>query len=490
MNDMTAASAFALPQAGLVIDGRVLLSASGGRHGHVNPATGQVQAEVPLAGVAEVDLAVRAARKALPSWRATPPAGRRDALFRLADLVMRDKERFAWIGSKEIGTPIAAVRAIPAKFVAWTKYAAGWADKLEGRVVSSFQDDPAFDYTLNEPFGVIGMILTWNGPLMALAMKIGPALAVGNTVVIKPPELSPFTAFHFMGLVEEAGIPPGVVNLVTGGVEAGEALVNHDDVDKIAFTGGVATARRIAASLATRMTPAIYELGGKSANLVFADADLDVAVRHAARTPLFLSGQGCILPTRILVEASIADTFAERVIAEITSLRMGDPLDESTDLGPVATLGAQRRLLDTIERARTAGDGELVLGGGRPAALPAGAYVEATVFRNVRPNSDLGQHECFGPVVSIIPFASDDEGVAIANGTKFGLGAYLHTRDVTRALKLAHRLEAGSVQINGAPTARENAPFGGRGLSGYGREGGRDGIQEFVRVKNVAIARL
>lgn len=490
MNDMSAMQALGLPEAGLVIEGRILRSASGGRHAHVNPATGQVQAEVPLAGAAEVDQACRAARRAFPLWRATSPGDRRDALFRLADLVMRDKERFAWIGSKEIGTPIGAVRAIPAKFVAWTKYAAGWADKLEGRVVSSFQDDPAFDYTLNEPFGVIGMILTWNGPLMALAMKIGPALAVGNTVVIKPPELSPFTAFHFMSLVEEAGIPPGVVNLVTGGAEAGEALVRHDEVDKIAFTGGVETARKIAASLAPQMKSAIYELGGKSANLVFADADLDVAVRHAARTPLFLSGQGCILPTRILVEASIADAFMERVIAEIASLRMGDPLDETTDLGPVATMNAQRRLLATIDRARSAGDGQLVLGGGRPAALPDGAYVEATVFRNVRPDSDLAQHECFGPVVSIIPFSSDDEGVAIANGTKFGLGAYLHTRDVTRALKLAQRLEAGSIQINGAPTARENAPFGGRGLSGYGREGGRDGIQEFVRVKNVAIARL
>lgn len=489
MSDMSGLPVHVLPEAGLVIDGRVLRAASGGRYGHVNPATGKVQAEVPLAGAAEVDLAVRAARRAFPAWRSTPPSERRDALFRLADLVLRDTETFAWIGSKEIGTPINAVRAIPAKFSAWTKYAAGWADKLEGRVVSSFQDDPAFDYTLNEPFGVIGMILTWNGPLMALAMKIGPALAVGNTVVIKPPELSPFTAFHFMGLVEEAGIPPGVVNLVTGGAQAGEALVRHEGVDKIAFTGGVETARRIAAALAPEMKPAIYELGGKSANLVFADADLDVAVRHAARTPLFLSGQGCILPTRLLVEKAVADEFLERVLAEIRSLRMGDPLESTTDLGPVATLAAQARLLATIERARAAGDGNLVLGGGRPTALADGAYVEATVFRNVRPDSDLGQHECFGPVVSIIPFASDDEGVAIANGTKFGLGAYLHTRDLNRALKLAHRLDAGSIQINGAPTARENAPFGGRGLSGFGREGGRDGIQEFIRVKNVAIAR-
>ena len=318
---------------------------------------------------------------------------------------MRDKERFAFIGAMEVGTPIMQVRTIPAKFAAWTRYAAGWADKLEGRVVSSFQDDSVFDYTLNEPYGVIGMILTWNGPLMALAMKIGPALAVGNTVVIKPPELSPFTAFAFMQLVAEAGIPNGVVNLVTGGAEAGEALVRHEDVSKIAFTGGVETARRIAAAIAPQIKPALYELGGKSANIVFADADLDVAVRHSARQPLFLSGQGCVLPTRLLVEASIADHFNERVVEEIRTLRMGDPLDEATDLGPVVNRTLAGASLAPSPRRATAGDGKLVLGGGRPAALPDGSYVEATVFSDVRPDSELGQNECFGPVLSVIPFS-------------------------------------------------------------------------------------
>jgi len=337
---------------------------------------------------------------------------------------------------------------------------------------------------------VIGMILTWNGPLMALAMKLGPALATGNTVVMKPPEVSPFTAFVLMQLVEEAGFPPGVINLVTGGGEAGQALVTHPDVDKIAFTGGVETARRIAAAIAPQIKPALYELGGKSANIVFADANMDVAVRHAARTPLFLSGQGCVLPTRLLVEASVAGSFVERVKAEIQSLRMGDPLDEGTDLGPVVNSAAQSRLLTTIDKARERGDGKLVLGGSRPGHLPDGAYVEATLFDGVKPDSDLGQNECFGPVISVIPFKSDDEAVEIANCTKFGLGAYLHGTDITRCLKLVHRLEAGTVQINGAPTARENAPFGGRGLSGYGREGGRDGIAEFIRIKNIAINRI
>lgn len=479
--------AFTLPRPVLVAGERTMTASSLGMVPHVNPATGRVQAEVPVAGADEANLAVAAARAALPGWRATRPAQRRDLLIRLADIIDRDRELFAWVGAKEIGTPISAVRAIPDKFIAWTKYAAGWADKLEGRVISSPQDDTVFDYTLAEPYGVVGMILTWNGPLMALAMKIGPALATGNTVVLKPPELSPFTPSLFMKCVEEAGIPPGVVNLVTGGAAAGEALVRHPDVAKIAFTGGTATAQRIAAALAPQMKPAIYELGGKSANIVFSDADMAVAVRHCARQPMVLSGQGCILPTRLLVEESIAESFTEAVVAEVRSLRMGDPMDDATELGPVATEASRNRLLDTIAGARDRGDGRLVLGGGTPADHPDGFYVEPTVFADVAPGSSLAQHECFGPVLSVLTFRTAEEAVEIANGTGFGLGAYVHGRDLNRTLKMVSQLQAGSVQVNGAPTARENAPFGGLGLSGYGREGGRDGLQEFIRIKNVAM---
>lgn len=478
---------YKLPEAGLVIGDRFVHTGAGGRYKHVNPATGAVQADVPLAGPADVEAAVAAARRAFPGWRSTPGATRRDCLFRLADLVTTHAEEFAWIGAREVGTPIASTRAIPPKFSAWTKYAAGWADKLEGHVVSTLQDDAVFDYTLAEPYGVIGMILTWNGPLMALAMKVGPALAAGNTIVIKPPEVSPFTAYRLIQLAHEAGIPPGVINLVTGGAEAGAALVTHPEVQKVAFTGGVATARKIAAVIAPLMKPAIYELGGKSANLVFADADMDTAAKHSARQPLFLSGQGCVLPTRLLVEESIAKDFTARVVEEVRSLRMGDPMDPQTELGPVINGAAQERLLSTIAAARTNNDGRLVLGGARPASQPDGFFVEPTVFADVRPESELAQHECFGPVLSIFTFRSDDEAVEIANGTKFGLGAYIHTTNLGRTLKLAHRLEAGTVQVNGAPTARENAPFGGRGQSGYGREGGKYGLDEFVRIKNVAI---
>ena len=488
-NRTTTKTKYSLPKAGLVIGDEKLTSASGGTFEHRFPGTGEIQAEVPVAGAPEVEAAVAAAKAAYPSWRGTSPATRRDLLFRLADLVELNGEEFAWIGAREVGSPISGVRIIPGKFSAWTKYAAGWADKLEGRVVSSLQDDTVFDYTISEPYGVIGMILTWNGPLMALAMKIGPALAAGNTVVIKPPEISPFTAWRLMQLVEEADFPPGVVNLVTGGAEAGEALIRHPDVQKIAFTGGVATARSIATTIAPLLKPAIWELGGKSANLVFADADMDVAVRHAARTPFFLAGQGCILPTRLLVEAGIASEFIERVVAEIASLKIGDPMDPATELGPVASKQAQVRLLDIIAAAKKRADGKLALGGGKPASVhPEGYFVEPTVFTNVHPKSDLGQKECFGPVIAVMTFRDEEEAVAIANGTQFGLGAYLHSTNLSRTLRLSHRLNAGSIQVNGAPTARENAPFGGLGLSGFGREGGRDGMQEFVRIKNVAIA--
>ncbi|MFB0874296.1 MULTISPECIES: aldehyde dehydrogenase [unclassified Sphingobium] len=479
---------FPIPQAGLIIGEEKLMTGTGGTHEHRFAGNGEVQAMVPVAGADEVNRAVAAAKAAFPGWRSTHPHVRRDLLLKLSDLVLEHGDEFAWIGARENGSPISGVRAIPAKFANWTKYSAGFADKLEGRVVSSFQDDNVLDYTLAEPYGVVGLILTWNGPLMGLGMKLGAALAAGNTVVMKPSELTPFTAWKLIHLAEQAGFPPGVLNLVTGGVEAGEALVKHRDVQKISFTGGVSTGQRIAAMLAPSLKPALYELGGKSANLIFADADMEVAVRHAARQPMFLAGQGCILPTRILVEESIAKDFTERLLAEISSIRIGDPQDKATELGPVINESSQTRLLGLIEAARARGDGTLALGGNKPAGVdPNGYFVAPTVFTDVDPASSIAQDECFGPVISVIPFKTADQAVEIANSTEFGLGAYIHSTNLPRTLQLVHRLEAGSVQINGAPTARENAPFGGRGLSGHGREGGHDGMMEFVRVKNVAI---
>ena len=480
---------FSLPIADLVIGEHHLTRASGGIYKHCFPGNGEVQAEVPLAGFKEVDMAVKEAKRALVSWRNTPPSLRRDMLFRLADAVEANAEKFAWIGAREVGSPISGVKFIPEKFSAWTKYAAGWADKIEGRVISTHRDDNAFDFTVHEPFGVIGMILTWNGPLMALAMKLGPALATGNTVVLKPPEVSPFTASYLIKLAEEAGIPSGVINLVTGGAQVGEALVSHPDVDKIAFTGGTATASKIATKIGPLLKPAMYELGGKSANLIFADANMDMAIKYSARQPFFLAGQGCILPTRILVEESICIDFTERLIKEVESIRVGDPMCSETEFGPVISKHAQNRLLKKIDEFKSDGQGCLTSGGGIPDSTdPNGYFVEPTVFTDVKPNSPLAQDECFGPIIAISCFKDEKQAVAMANSTRYGLGAYIQSSNLSRSLRLSNQLCAGGVFVNGAPTARENAPFGGLNSSGFGREGGRDGLQEFLRVKNVAIA--
>ena len=474
----------------LVIGGARHTAGSGGVHQHRFPGDGEIQAEVPLAGPREVDLAVTEAKRASASWRKTSPSQRRDLLFRLADLVEENSKELSWIGAREVGSPVTGVSLIPAKFSAWTKYAAGWADKAEGRVISTHHDDHAFDVTIHEPFGVIGMILTWNGPLMALAMKLGPALAAGNTVVLKPPETSPFTASYVLKLAREAGIPPGVINLVTGGSEAGQALVSHPDVDKVAFTGGPATAAKIASKIGPLLKPAIYELGGKSANLVFSDANMETSVKYSARQPLFLAGQGCILPTRILVEESIAKGFTQRLISEVERIRVGDPMSKETEFGPVISRQAQRRLLEQVYKFKRDKQGNLVLGGGVPGNTnPEGYFVEPTIFTDVEPDSALAQDEFFGPIIAISTFKDEGEAIAMANSTQYGLGAYVQTRDLSRALRLSHELKAGGVFVNGAPTARENAPFGGINRSGFGREGGRDGLQEFFRIKNVAIAR-
>ena len=480
---------FKLPIADLVIGEHHLTRASGGVYQHRFSGDGEIQAEVPLAGFNEVDMAVKAAKRASATWMNTPPSLRRDLLFRLADAVEAKAEEFAWIGAREVGSPISGVKYIPQKFSAWTKYAAGWADKIEGRVISTHRDDNAFDFTVHEPFGVIGMILTWNGPLMALAMKLGPALATGNTVVLKPPEISPFTASYLIKLAEEVGIPPGVINLVTGGAQVGEALVSHPDVDKIAFTGGTSTASKIATKIGPLLKPAMYELGGKSANLVFADADMDMSVKYSARQPFFLAGQGCILPTRILVEEGIYRDFTERLIEEIDSIRIGNPMCSETEFGPVISKQAQTRLLKKIVEFKRDGQGRLTFGGGIPDSTnPNGYFVEPTVFTDVKPNSTLAQDECFGPIIAISSFKDENEAVAMANSTQYGLGAYIQSTNLSRSLRLSNQLRAGGVFVNGAPTARENAPFGGINSSGFGREGGRDGLQEFLRIKNVAIA--
>lgn len=465
---------------------------SGGVHEHVFPATGAVQGPVPLAGPDDVDDAVRAAAAAFETWRAWTPWQRRDALVRLADLLEAARPELARLSVLDNGMTLGIAHFTATSVVDYARYYAGWADKVEGRVTSSPVHGRELAFTVPEPYGVVGIILTWNGPLVSVGMKVLPALAAGNTVVIKPSELTPYATEHLMTCVAEAGIPPGVVNLLPGTAEAGEALVRHPLVQKISFTGGPATAARIVAACAEDLTPVVLELGGKSANVVFDDTpDLDaIAFLATASVHQTLAGQGCALGTRLVVQDGVYDALAEKVVSFTRDITVGDPFDPSTGMGPVVSRAAQERILAMVERASSAGAGTLLTGGDIPeTADPGGFFVEPTVFGDVDPASELGQVEVFGPVLSLMRFSTEDEAMTIANATRYGLASYLWTKDVDRVNRLVPRLDAGGVYVNGAsPVTGCELPFGGLGISGFGREGGEEGLREFVRTKAVAIA--
>jgi len=346
--------------------------------------------------------------------------------------------------------------------------------------------DGELGYTMPQPYGVVATIITWNAPLMSIAMKVPAALAAGNTVVIKPSSLTPFSGELFMDLVEEAGFPPGVVNMLPGGGEAGDRLVTHPLVKKVSFTGGLATAAKILRACAETAKPAVMELGGKSANIVFEDADVPVACAFNIGLSVgAFAGQGCGLPTRMLVHESIHDEVIERVRALVAAIKTGDPTNPTTVHAPVISQAAADRIMGMIERA-IAGGATLVAGGHRMDR--PGFYIEPTVFTDVDPDSEIAQEEVFGPVLAITKFSTEQEAITIANSTRYGLAAYIQTSDLTRAHRVAAELEAGEVLINGAGNLAVHRPFGGIGISGVGKEGGRAGFEEFLRVKAVGIA--
>ena len=480
-----------VPQVHLHIGDERRTTGAGGTHQHVFPATGDVQGLVPLAGASDVDAAVTAARAAFETWRTWTPWQRREVLVRLAELLDGARDELARLSVLDNGMTYGIAHFTASSVVDYTRYYAGWADKIEGRVTSSPSHGRELAYTTPEPYGVIGIIITWNGPLVSVGMKVIPALAAGNTVVVKPSELTPYATEHFMSLVREAGIPAGVVNMLPGTAEAGEALVRHPVVQKISFTGGPTAAKRILAACAETLKPAVLELGGKSASLVFPDADLEaVAFIATASVHQTLAGQGCALATRLVVHDSVYDELAEKVVAFTRDIKLGDPFDPAVGMGPVVSRTAQERIIAMIERARVDGSGKLLIGGGIPGGeLASGYYVEPTVFGDVRSDSELGQVEVFGPVLSLMRFDTEDEALEIANGTSYGLASYLWTQDVRRITRLASRLEAGGVYVNGAsPVVGCELPFGGVGISGFGREGGLEGLLEFVRTKAVAVA--
>ena len=351
------------PKGCLVIGNKIIEKASGGVYTHINPATGKPQADIPLAGVAETEDAIAAAKTAFETWRSMPGRERMVLLNRLADLIKQNASEFQRLAVIEGGTPYSVAAGGAGLAEEWTRYYAGWADKIDGQVVSSYPSDE-FIYTLPEPYGVIGIVVTWNGPLISLGMKVIPAIAAGNTVVVKPAEQTPFVAALFAKLALEAGIPAGVINVLPGAVESAQTLIAHPDVEKISFTGGPITARKILHQCAELLKPSVMELGGKSANIVFDDADLDSAAQHAAMMSVgLLSGQGCELPTRLLVQEGVYDAMLEKVVAIAKALPIGDPRDVNTFIGPVINEAACDRILAMVDRAKRAGAGRVVLGG-------------------------------------------------------------------------------------------------------------------------------
>jgi acyl-CoA reductase-like NAD-dependent aldehyde dehydrogenase len=471
----------------LLIGDEWLTAGSGGEYVHINPSTGRPHPPIALAGPEEIDRAVQVARGAQPLWTSMPADGRRDAMLRLAGLIREHVEEFATLVSLDIGSPRKGSASGPRMAIDNFTYFAGWVDKVGGDVIPTWPA-PALDYTVMEPYGVVGVIIPWNAVMHNIGQVLGAALAAGNCVLLKAPELAPFAALHFGELVLEAGIPPGVVNIVAGGPEAGRALVAHPGIDKIHFIGSGATARQIMMSAAETLKPVTFELGGKSANVIFADADIQTAAIYSAFLCMANSGQGCLLPTRLLVEESVYDQVVDAVAGFAQSMTVGDPFDEQTVLGPVIDARACDRILGVIDRARSEGTGRLVAGGGRLSGeLADGYFVEPTVFADVDNSSDLAQHEVFGPVLAVIRFEDEAEAIALANGTQYGLAAFLHTNDLRRAHRVAAALEAGTVNVNGFTGVHAGAPFGGVKQSGFGRMGGRYGLEDFLRPKNVYI---
>ncbi|MEP7349563.1 MAG: aldehyde dehydrogenase family protein [Sphingorhabdus sp.] len=461
-------------------------SLSGGARDHINPASGKPQAEILIGGKFEIDAAVAAAIDGQRAWAALGMAGRRDALFRLANLVEAESERFGQMAALEVGTPISIGKSDLA--LAWMRYYAGWADKVEGTVTEPI-GAPGLAYSTHEPIGVVGVIIPWNSPLIAISMTAILALAAGNAVVLKPPTQTPFIAIRVGELALEAGIPPGALNVVPGDAEAGQALVLHPECGKVSFTGGDQVAKAIMRMAAETLKPLALELGGKSANIIFEDADLDAAAQMASVcSTVVATGQGCVLPTRVYAHSAIFDGLVERIKGITESFPVGNPLDYSTMVGPVINEAAAQRIMGVIERAKVDSGGQLVTGGRRgQGELAVGSFVEPTVFAGVAHNSHLAREEVFGPVLAIVRFDRDEDALAMANDSRFGLGAYLHTNDLKRAHRMAAGLKAGAVSINGMLPMAPNLPFGGYKQSGFGREGGRYGLEEFMQVKQIML---
>ena len=445
----------------------------------IEPATEEILEEVPRAGVEETDAAVARAKAAFPAWRAVAPADRSRLLHRVADALEERVEELAKLEARNAGKPISDARGEMGMVVDTFRYYAGAPERNAGRTIPVAG---GIDMTFREPLGVVGLITPWNFPLTIASWKLAPALAAGNTVVLKPAELTPLTALRFERIALEAGLPEGVVNVVAGpGRECGQRLVEHPDVAKVAFTGSTEVGKSIMAGCADQVKRVTLELGGKSANIVFADADLE---RAAATAPLAVfgnAGQDCCARSRILVERSALDRFMEALEESVASLRVGDPLDEATQMGPLIS-AAQRETVSSYVN----GEAPVAIRGEAPAGK--GYWFPPTVLCPVANDDRAAREEIFGPVAVVIPFRDEAEAVALANDTIYGLSGSVWTRDGAKALRVARGVETGVLSINSNTSVRVSTPFGGFKQSGYGRELGPHALDAYTEVKTVYYA--
>ncbi|MER8960152.1 aldehyde dehydrogenase family protein [Mesorhizobium sp. M0701] len=455
-----------------------------------NPATGAVIATVPRADRQDIDLAVTAARKAFEGpWSRFKPYERQVLLLRIADLFEKHWEEISRSDTTDMGMPIIRTRANRNRVIGMLRYYAGMATALHGETIDNSLPGEIVSFTHKEPVGVVGAIIPWNAPTAASIWKIGPALATGCTIVLKPSEEAPLTPLLIADIMNEAGVPEGVVNIVTGtGTEAGAALAEHMGVDKIVFTGSTATGQSIVRASAGNLKRVSLELGGKSPVIVCADADLDKAVPVAAMSVFANSGQICIAGSRLFVERAVHDEFVERLAAYAKGLRVGDGIDPATEIGPLVSEKQLQRVTGYLE-AGTAEGAKLVTGGTRlvEGALAAGNFVAPTVFAGVSDDMKIAREEIFGPVISALPFDTLDEAVERANNTPYGLAAGVFTQNLATAHQLSRKIRAGSVWVNTYHAIDPAVPFGGYKMSGYGREGGAEHLAEYLNTKGVFI---
>jgi aldehyde dehydrogenase (NAD+) len=471
----------------LLINNRWIPSESGKTFATINPSTGQEICQIAEADAADVEKAVKAARAAFEHgpWRKTLASERGRLLNRLADLIERHGDELAMLESLDNGKPVTVAKAVDvAATVGCFRYFAGWADKVHGKTIPI--DGDYFCYTRHEPVGVVGQIIPWNFPMLMLAWKLAPALATGNTVVMKPAEQTPLSALRIGELIVEAGFPEGVVNMLPGyGPTAGAAIARHMDVDKVAFTGSTEVGHLIMEAAAkTNLKRVTLELGGKSPNIVFADTDLDDAVEGAHFGLFFNHGQCCCAGSRVFVEEKIYDQFVEKSGARARKRTVGNPFDPQTEQGPQVDQAQFDKVMGYIEAGRNEG-AKLVCGGDRVG--DRGYFIQPTVFADVQDDMTIAREEIFGPVMSVIPFKSVDEVVSRANRTTYGLAAAVWTRDIKKALAISNSVRAGTVWVNCYNILDPRAPFGGFKQSGIGRELGEYGLQQYTEVKTVTV---